>query len=113
MAEAGGQVVKVVVPALMPACVVRIDAGKRVKEGEEGSGGGEMRGPVRGYAADAIGAVEGGGRGAGVSRFQRVNCYGLDVKGEVGGWVVHHIDDHASDLGGNHIVRDSVGYFIA
>lgn len=83
MTEAGRQVVEVVIPALMPACVVWIDPGQRIEEGEERGRSGEMRRPIPGCAADAISGVERSGGGTGIRRFQGVDFRGLDLEGEV------------------------------
>ena len=66
-----------------------------------------MCGPVCVCAADAIAVVEGGGDGAGVSRLEGVDCCGLEVEGEIGGWVAHRVRDHPGDLGGGDIVDNS------
>ena len=78
VAEAGGEVVEVVVPGLVEAGVGRGDTGDGVEGCVEWLGGCKVGGPVGVGAAYGVGVVEGGGRGACVAWFEGVDAGGLD-----------------------------------
>ncbi len=89
VAEAGGEVVEVVVEGLVPARVGWGDAGDGVEAAEERLGRREVGCPVWVGAADAVDAVEGGGGGAAVGGLEAVDGGRLDEEGEWAGGVVH------------------------
>ena len=106
MAEAGGEVVEVVVEPLVPVRVGGVDAGDLVELREEGGGLVEVGLPGRVGAADAVGGVERVGGGTGVGWFEGVDGVGLDgdLEGFVGGGGIHAQDELAGDLGGDYVV---------
>nr|POF16445.1 serine/threonine-protein kinase chk1 [Quercus suber] len=118
VAQPGGEVIEVVVPADVPVGRGGTDAGEGVEAGEEGGGGGEVRLPGRRGGAGAVRAEEIGGGGAGVCRFEGVDAVGLDQQRGVVGRPrrIHAGDEHGGDLGRDdvvgHAVRDEVGIVV-